>query len=162
MKSIYTDLKVTPPERIHPTVGQNVTHINVDKLTIKFWDLGGQESLRTLWEEYYQHCHGIIFIIDSTDRSRLQECCDTLLAVVNDENVTNVPILMLANKQDREDSMEVEDIKEIFNKIAEHLSARDSRVLPISAITGDGVADAIEWIKLRMIRNKEDRPAVYK
>lgn len=43
---------------------------------------------------------------------------------------------MLANKQDREDRLEVEDIKEIFNKIAERMSARDSRVLPISALSG--------------------------
>lgn len=43
---------------------------------------------------------------------------------------------MLANKQDREDRLEVEEIKEIFNKIAERMSARDSRVLPISALTG--------------------------
>lgn len=43
---------------------------------------------------------------------------------------------MLANKQDCEDRLEVEEIKEIFNKIAEKMSARDSRVLPISALSG--------------------------
>lgn len=162
VKGTYTDLRVIPPERIHPTVGQNVTHITIDKTVIKFWDLGGQESLRSLWEEYYMHCHGILFIVDSTDKSRLEECCETLLSIVSDDLVTNVPVLMLANKQDCQDSMEVEDVKEIFNKIAEHLSARDSRVLPISAITGEGLTQAIDWIKLRMIRNKEERPPMYK
>ncbi|ODV76046.1 Arf family GTPase ARL3 [Cyberlindnera jadinii NRRL Y-1542] len=162
VKSLYTDLKATPPERIHPTVGQNVVHINVDKIVIKFWDLGGQESLRSLWEEYYAHCHGIIFIVDSTDKGRLEECSDAFMRIATDDSIANVPILMLANKQDLEDSLEVEDVKEIFNKIAQHLSARDSRVLPISAITGEGVTDAIDWIKLRMIRNKEDRPPNYR
>lgn len=115
-----------------------------------------------MWEEYYDHCHGIIFIIDSTDKSRLEECSEALLTVVNEEAVANVPILMLANKQDCEDSMEVTDVKEIFNKMAEHLSARDSRVLPISAITGDGVRDCIDWIQVRMQRNKKERPPNYK
>jgi ADP-ribosylation factor related protein 1 len=154
VKELYTDFKVIPPERIHPTVGQNVTHIDIDKITIKFWDLGGQESLRSLWEEYYQHCQGILFIIDSTDRDRLQECRDALLSI-NKDLISDIPILMLANKQDLPDSMEVQDIKEIFNTMVEVLGARDSRVLPVSAIEGTGVKDAVEWIKVRMVRNKE-------
>lgn len=45
-------------------------------------------------------------------------------------------MLMLANKQDVEDALKVEEIKEVFNKIALKLGARDSRVLPISALEG--------------------------
>lgn len=100
------------------------------------WDVGGQESLRTLWESYYQDAHALVFVIDSSDRERLEECKNVLQNVVTNDAVEGVPILMLANKQDREDRMEVEDIKEIFNKIAEQMGARDSRVLPISALTG--------------------------
>lgn len=55
---------------------------------------------------------------------------------MNNQATEGIPILMLANKQDREDSMGVVDIKEIFNKIAEKMGARDSRVLPVSALTG--------------------------
>lgn len=98
--------------------------------------MGGQESLRTLWESYYQDAHALVFVIDSSDRERLEECKNVLQNVVTNDAVEGVPILMLANKQDREDRMEVEDIKEIFNKIAEQMGARDSRVLPISALTG--------------------------
>lgn len=79
-----------------------------------------------------------------------------------DEEVEGVPVLMLANKQDRPDTMEVQDIKEIFNKIAEHLSARDSRVLPVSALTGEGVREAAEWLLIRLQRNKANRPPLYK
>lgn len=38
------------------------------------WDLGGQENLRTLWESYYNDAHGIVFVVDSSDRKRLEEC----------------------------------------------------------------------------------------
>ena len=44
--------------------------------------------------------------------------------------------MMLANKQDLPDAMAVEQIKEVFNKIAIHLDARDSRVMPVSALEG--------------------------
>ena len=69
---------------------------------------------------------------------------------------------MVANKQDREDAMEVSDIKQIFNKIAEHLDASDSRVLPISALTGEGVQDSLDWLVTRLKRNKKTRPPIYK
>lgn len=150
-------------DKITPTVGQNVAQINVSKnCVLKLWDVGGQEALRSMWSEYYLQCHGIIFVVDSTDRSRIDECSDTLRSVVMDEEVEGVPVLMLANKQDRPDSLEVQDIKQIFNKIAEHLGARDSRVLPISALTGEGVRDTAEWLLVRLQRNKANRPPVYK
>ncbi|SCU95253.1 LANO_0E09780g1_1 [Lachancea nothofagi CBS 11611] len=150
------------PEKITPTVGQNVATIPVESSVLKFWDVGGQESLRALWPEYFRQAHGIIFVIDSTDRERLEECYQTLRTIVTNEDVEGIPILMLANKQDREDRMEVQDIKEVFNKIAEHLGARDSRVLPISALTRDGVKEAAEWILVRLRRNKANKPPLYK
>ncbi|CAR23546.1 Arf family GTPase ARL3 [Lachancea thermotolerans CBS 6340] len=150
------------PEKITPTVGQNVATIPVNNCLLKFWDVGGQETLRSLWPEYYAQAHGIIFVIDSADRERLEECCRTLKTVVTDEEVEGIPVLMLANKQDREDRMEVQDIKEVFNKIAEHLGARDSRVLPISALNKEGVKEAAEWILVRLRRNKANKPPQYK
>lgn len=103
---------------------------------LKLWDIGGQEALRTLWTQYYTSSHAIVFVVDSTDRKRIEECRDVLEKVVGNEDTEGIPILMLANKQDRDESLEVEEIKEVFNKIAERLQARDSRVLPISALQG--------------------------
>ncbi|SCV03220.1 LAME_0H08680g1_1 [Lachancea meyersii CBS 8951] len=150
------------PDKITPTVGQNVATIPIESSVLKFWDVGGQESLRALWSEYYRQAHGIIFVIDSADRERLEECCQALRTVVMNEEVEGIPVLMLANKQDREDRMEVQDIKEVFNKLAEHLGARDSRVLPISALTQEGVKEAAEWILIRLRRNKTNKPPIYK
>ena len=33
--------------------------------------MSGQGRYRGLWEHYYQDCHGIIFVIDSSDKLRL-------------------------------------------------------------------------------------------
>ncbi|CCE90264.1 Arf family GTPase ARL3 TDEL_0B01350 [Torulaspora delbrueckii] len=150
-------------DKIIPTVGQNVAQVPMSKsCTLKFWDVGGQENLRAMWPEYYPQCHGIIFVVDSTDRSRIGECNEVLQTVMMDEDVEGVPVLMLANKQDRPDAMEVQDIKQIFNQMAERLSARDSRVLPLSALTGEGVREAAEWLLIRLQRNKTNRPPQYR
>lgn len=80
--------------------------------------------------------------------------------MITNDGVEGVPVLMLANKQDVEGALRVEEIKEVFNKIAVKLGARDSRVLPISALEGDGVREAVDWLMVRLQRNKMTRPPV--
>ena len=67
---------------------------------------------------------------------------------------------MLANKQDMPGALVVPDIQSIFNKIAELLSARDSKVLPISALEGTGVQEALDWLIIRLKRNSGNRPPI--
>ena len=143
---------------------------------LKIWDVGGQHSLRGLWQSYYSSCHAIVFVLDSTDigdgdlersgtdddEGRLAECKLVLEDVLQHEETEGVPLLVLANKQDREDCVEVVKIKEgLVRKVFEGEkggSVRDSRVLPLSALTGTGVKEAVEWICSRVKWNKETRP----
>ena len=143
---------------------------------LKIWDVGGQLSLRRLWQSYYASCHAIVFIIDSTDigdgrfensdvnPGRLDECRQVLEDVLQNSDAEGVPLLILANKQDREDCVEVVRIKEgLVKKVFEGdkaASIRDSRVLPVSALTGTGVREAVEWVRSRVKWNKESRPPV--
>ena len=98
------------------------------------------------------------------DIGRLDECKLVLESVLASEDASGVPILILANKQDREDCVEVVRIKEGFvRRVFEGDkggNVRDSRVLPCSALTGTGVQEAVEWLCSRMAFNKEARPPV--
>ncbi|KAK2750052.1 ADP-ribosylation factor protein 3 [Onygenales sp. PD_40] len=187
-----------------PTVGQNVATIPLPDMYLKIWDIGGQISMRGLWQSYYSSCHAIIFVVDSADvgedadvsrlghkgsiastngngpsgsitepisaidpRSefgRLDECREVLESVLQSAETVGVPILVLANKQDREDCVEVVRIKEGFvRKVFEGEEGggvRDSRVLPVSALMGSGVKEAVEWVRSRVKWNKEGRPPV--
>ena len=97
-------------------------------------------------------------------QGRLEEAKLVLESVLENEQVQGVPILVLANKQDREDCLEVVRIKEGFvRKVFEGEKGsmvRDSRVLPVSALKGTGVKEAVEWVKSRVVWNKEGRPPV--
>jgi ADP-ribosylation factor related protein 1 len=98
------------------------------------------------------------------DTGRLNECRIVLESVLQNSDADGVPILILANKQDREDCVEVVRIKEgLVRKVFEGekgASVRDSRVLPCSALTGTGVQEAVEWLCSRVQWNKEARPPV--
>ncbi|KAJ4418858.1 ADP-ribosylation factor protein 3 [Gnomoniopsis sp. IMI 355080] len=174
VKSLFLPDNPQPKLNTVPTVGQNVSTISCPDMYLKIWDVGGQLSLRKLWQSYYASCHAIIFIIDSTDigdgnlehdhSGRLDECRLVLEDVLQNSETEGVPVLVLANKQDREDCVEVVRIKEgLVKKVFEGEKAsgiRDSRVLPVSALTGTGVREAIEWVQSRVRWNKESRPPV--
>lgn len=95
---------------------------------------------------------------------RLDECRLVLEDVLQHSDAEGVPLLVLANKQDREDCIEVVRIKEgLVRKVFEGdkgAALRDSRVLPVSALTGTGVREAVEWLCSRVKWNKEARPPV--
>ncbi|KAI0180366.1 P-loop containing nucleoside triphosphate hydrolase protein [Hypoxylon sp. FL1284] len=181
-KSLFLPERPDPKLKTVPTVGQNVSTLTLPDMYLKIWDVGGQLSLRRLWQSYYASCHAIVFIIDSTDigdgslgpdndddgalhaAGRLDECRLVLEDVLQNSETEGVPLLILANKQDREDCVEVVRIKEgLVKKVVEGdkaSSIRDSRVLPVSALTGTGVREAVDWVRSRVKWNKESRPPV--
>ena len=101
-------------------------------------------------------------MVDSTDQERIEDVKQVFDRLISNDEVEGVPVLMLANKQDLERALKVEEIKQIFNQIALKLGARDSRVLPVSALKGEGVQEAVEWLHSRLMRNKLHRPPVYR
>ena len=195
IRALYAhhDTPHEPNLKTVPTVGQNVSLIDLPELYLRIWDVGGQHSLRGLWQSYYGSCHAIVFVIDSSDvgdadlsqladstnpstttdqpsssstahEGRLGECKLVLESILQNEATEGVPVLVLANKQDREDCVEVVRIKEGFvRRVFEGekgQNVRDSRVLPLSALTGTGVKEAVEWLCSRVQWNKEARPPV--
>ena len=88
------------PSKITATVGLNIGNIEADGVVLNFWDLGGQEELQALWDKYYSECHGVIYCVDSNDRDRIQESKKSFDAMISNENLFDIPLLVLANKQD--------------------------------------------------------------
>ncbi|KAL6720534.1 ADP-ribosylation factor protein 3 [Lecanora helva] len=182
IKTLYTH---TPPpsKPTVPTVGQNVAIVSLPDMYLKIWDVGGQHALRSMWTSYYSVCHAIVFVVDGCDVGdgdvqttgggggggeqvgRLEECRKTLESVLSHPSTKSVPLLVLANKQDREDCVETVRIKEglvrkVFESEGMNPSPRDSRVLPVSALKGEGVREAVEWVRSRVKWNREERAPV--
>ncbi|CAD8051782.1 unnamed protein product [Paramecium sonneborni] len=80
-----------------PTEGYNVNFNNKDFL---IFDLAGKTP--NLWQHYYQNTDGIIFMIDSTNKGKLQEVKQQLIKLNRDIEFLNIGVLILFNKQDLE------------------------------------------------------------
>lgn len=84
-----------------PTIGFNVETISTVKgLSFTVWDVGGQEKLRGLWKHYFQGSHGLIFVVDCVDRERIELARTELFNIIDDPDMCNVPVQIIANKQD--------------------------------------------------------------
>ena len=59
---------------ICPTVGFNIKTLEYKGLNLNLWDVGGQKSIRTYGRNYFEQTDGIIWVVDSVDRWRMEEC----------------------------------------------------------------------------------------
>ena len=69
---------------------------------VKFnvWDVGGQDKIRPLWRHYYTGTQGLVFVVDSQDRERVDEAKQELHRILSDREMKDCLLLVFANKQD--------------------------------------------------------------
>ncbi|XP_022102625.1 ADP-ribosylation factor-related protein 1-like [Acanthaster planci] len=152
------DYKGMPLDKITTTVGLNIGKIDTARIRLMFWDLGGQEELQALWDKYYAESHAVIYVVDSSDKERLAASRLAFDKMISSEALHGVPLLVLANKQDLPDVLHVSDIKAEFNKSASSIGRRDCHIQPVSALTGEGVNEGIDWLVECVKRNTYQRP----
>ena len=61
-----------------PTIGFNVETVECKNLSFTVWDVGGQDRIRPLWRHYYQGTNGLIYVVDSNDRDRIEDAMEEL------------------------------------------------------------------------------------
>ena len=52
---------------------------------LNVWDVGGQKSLRSYWRNYFESTDGLIWVVDSADKRRLDDCRKELHALLREE-----------------------------------------------------------------------------
>ena len=102
-------------QQVMPTQGFNVKTLNVGNFKFNVWDLGGQKAIRQHWKNYYDKLDCLIYVIDSSDRIRMNECAEELQALLEEDKLAGVPLLIFANKQDILSSMSADEIEEQLN-----------------------------------------------
>lgn len=85
---------------IKPTEGFNVTCLHYGGISLNIWEIGGGESFRRYWNNFLQDTDLLVYVVDSADTHNLPESCKVMKALLGDERLAHVPVLVLANKQD--------------------------------------------------------------
>ncbi|XP_017072382.1 ADP-ribosylation factor-like protein 4A isoform X2 [Drosophila eugracilis] len=102
-----------------PTIGFNCEKVQgtigkAKGVNFLVWDVGGQEKLRPLWRSYTRCTDGILFVLDSVDRERMEEAKLELLRTAKCPDNQGVPVLILANKQDLPNACGAKELEKLL------------------------------------------------
>ncbi|XP_063080852.1 ADP-ribosylation factor-like protein 13B isoform X3 [Cavia porcellus] len=132
-------IKGEHPEDVAPTVGFSKIDLKQGKFEVTIFDLGGGKRIRGIWKNYYAESYGVIFVVDSSDEERMEETKETMSEVLRHPRISGKPVLVLANKQDKEGALGEADVIECLSLeklVNEHKCL--CQIEPCSAVLGYG------------------------
>ena len=127
-----------------PTIGFNMETVSYKNIRFHVWDLGGQTSIRTYWRCYYQNTNAIIYVVDSADPERIGISKEALISMLEEEELADAALLVLANKQDLPGCLTVPQVSEALGLSL--LKNRPWSIFKASAITGTGIYEGLDWL----------------
>lgn len=87
---------------------------------------------------------GIIFVVDSNDRDRIEDAREELMRMMNEDELRDAVLLVFANKQDLPNAMSVADI--IAKMSLSSLTSTKWHVEATCATTGEGLYEGLTWL----------------
>ena len=112
--------------KLKPTVRVNYHQTKFLGKNIYFWDMGGQEKYRELYESkldvYFDKASLFIYIIDIQDFARYESSIEYLTKLLSyiEENELDVPLIVAFHKFDpelRDDTAIIKNVQELSDKI---------------------------------------------
>lgn len=107
----------------------------------------GQSSIRPYWRCYYTNTDGIVFVIDSADSDRIQTARSELRAMLGEEELQAVPLLVLANKQDLPGAIDEAGLALGLGLV--ELRDRPWFVQKTTATSGVGLDQGFDWYAVK-------------
>uniref|UniRef100_A0A6A7GAH9 ADP-ribosylation factor n=2 Tax=Hirondellea gigas TaxID=1518452 RepID=A0A6A7GAH9_9CRUS len=142
-----------------PTIGFNVETVEYKNISFTVWDVGGQDKIRPLWRHYYQNTQGIIFVVDSNDKERVDESSgteqsakDELHRMLAEDELREAILLVFANKQDLPHAMSVNEVTERLGLT--QIRNRQWYIQATCATTGDGLYEGLDWLSGTLSKRK--------
>ncbi|KAI2650919.1 GTP-binding protein SAR1b [Labeo rohita] len=122
-----------------PTLHPTSEELTIAGMTFTTFDLGGHAQARRVWKNYLPAINGIVF-----------------LALMTDETIGNVPILILGNKIDKPEAVSEERLREMFglygqttgkgNIPLKELNTRPLEVFMCSVLKRQGYGEGFRWL----------------
>lgn len=118
--------------------------VQYKNINFTVWDVGGQDKIRKLWRYYFQNTQGVIFVVDSNDRERIEDAREELAQILAMDDMRDAAVLVFANKQDLPKSMAA---AEVIEKLGlQSMRNRQWWVQSTCATNGDGLYEGLDWM----------------
>ena len=141
--TILNTLKLQKYIKYDAHIGYNIEEIQHGGFSLYCWDVGGAEIKYPNWrKQYYQNAHGLIFVIDCSNIYRIDEVCDILHEILENDELDETILLVLANKIDTEKSLSIEELEYKLKFLHDH----EYHIQEINALNGDGLYEGFDWL----------------
>ncbi|CZR54293.1 probable ADP-ribosylation factor-like 2 [Phialocephala subalpina] len=129
---------------VSPTLGFIIKTIDYEGYKLNIWDVGGQKTLRSYWRNYFEKTDALIWVVDATDRLRVEDCREELHGLLQEERLSGASLLVFANKTDVNGCMDEEEIRVGLELDA--IKTHKWHIIRCSAITGANLQEGLAWV----------------
>lgn len=135
---------------VTPTMGFQIHQLQYNDRNLRFWDIGGQNSLRSFWSNYYDSSDVVIWVIDATSVHRLKELYGELREkVIQQDQLKGVLFVVMINKVDLLDNHQKHELLTQVSdelKLGEEVPKEKYMIQATSGITGEGLQGVLDWM----------------
>ena len=150
--TILYKIKMGETVKILPTIGLYIQTLDYKNLNLIVWNVGGASRVRELYKYYYQNTEGLIFVVDSNDRDRIEDAAEEFKKMIAEEELKDCAVLVMANKQDLNGALSPDEVIEQLGK--DQLKGRTWLVKGTSATTGQGLKEGLDWMASVLLKEK--------
>ncbi|KAG6039302.1 ADP-ribosylation factor-like protein 2 [Claviceps citrina] len=129
---------------VSPTLGFIIKTIDYDGYKLNIWDVGGQKTLRSYWRNYFEKTDALIWVVDATDRLRIEDCREELHGLLLEERLSGASLLIFSNKTDVEQCMDEQEIRTALR--LDEIRSHQWHILRCSAMTGKNLQEGLAWV----------------
>ncbi|OQE23609.1 hypothetical protein PENSTE_c008G03240 [Penicillium steckii] len=160
---------------VSPTLGFIIKTIDFEGYKLNIWDVGGQRTLRSYWKNYFEKTDTLVWVVDATDRLRVEDCREELAGLLLEEvcrfpmtiyivilraksilkRLMGASLLVFLNKTDVEHCMTEEEVRERLG--LDLIKTHKWTILPCSAMTGHNLQEGLKWV----VQDAKDRLFLY-
>ena len=144
-------LKTDRVTQTRPTIHPHSEELKMGNLVLNTYDLGGHETARKIWKDYFPAVNAILFLVDSVDVKRFPEAYKELNDILETPELVNIPIAILGNKIDMAGAVSIEELKAALHY--DELMAKENRPMEVfmtSVTKKIGFSAALEWISSKL------------
>ncbi|CAK0733808.1 GTP-binding protein SAR1a [Coccomyxa viridis] len=138
-----------------PTQYPTSEELQMAGINFKAFDLGGHEIARRVWKDYYAKVDALVFLVDAVDRERFLESKKELDALLGDEALSQVPVLVLGNKIDIPSAASEDELRVSLGLInyttgkgkpSTDMTTRPIEVFMCSVVKRMGYGEGFRWV----------------
>ncbi|EEQ33695.1 ADP-ribosylation factor family protein [Microsporum canis CBS 113480] len=137
------------------TIVKSIMGEDITTVSPTLGDVGGQKTLRSYWRNYFEKTDTLIWIVDATDRFRLDDCRQELAGLLVEERLMGASLLVFLNKTDVGGCMTEDEVRKGLQLDA--IKTHKWTIIPCSAVTGLNLTKGLSWV----VQDAKDRLFLY-